>query len=61
MERIQGALRSGTFSEAMPEYIELRNRVPSSWRDTLRGVSMRSYLNERDMKEYELELDDKEG
>jgi len=61
MEKIQGALRGATFSEAMPEYLELRDRVPASWRDTLKGVSMRSYLNDRDMKEYELKLDDKQN
>jgi hypothetical protein len=58
MERIQEALKEGSFTEAMPEYIELRGRVPPSWRESLAGIRMRSYLNERDMKEYALELDD---
>jgi hypothetical protein len=58
MERIQGALRGGSFTESMPEFIDLQGRVPPSWKETLRGVSMRSYLNERDLKEYQLELDD---
>ena len=42
----------------MPGFLELRNKVPASWRDILKGVTMRSYLNERDMKEYALEIDD---
>jgi hypothetical protein len=58
MDRIQEALKEGSFTEAMPEYIELRGRVPASWRESLAGIKMRSYLNERDMKEYALELDD---
>jgi hypothetical protein len=61
MERIQEALKEMSFTETMPEYIELRNRVPASWRDSLKGISMRSYLNERDMKEYALEIDDSEN
>ncbi len=58
MERIQNALKESSFSETMPEFIELRDRVPASWKEILKGVSMRSYLNDRDMKEYALETDD---
>jgi hypothetical protein len=58
MERIQNSLKESDFSETMPEFIELRDRVPPSWKEILKGVSMRSYLNERDMKEYALEIDD---
>jgi hypothetical protein len=57
MERIQNALREASFTETMPEYVELHDRVPSSWRDILKGISMRSYLNDRDMKEYALDND----
>ena len=58
MERIQNSLKASSFSETMPEFIELRDRVPASWKETLKGTSMRSYLNDRDMKEYALEIDD---
>jgi hypothetical protein len=58
MERIQNSLKESNFSETMPEFIEYRNRVPASWKATLKGISMRSYLNERDMKEYALEIND---
>lgn len=58
MERIQNSLKDESFSETMPDFIALRNKVPASWREILKGVSMRSYLNERDMKEYALEIDD---
>jgi len=61
MERIQNSLKEASFSETMPDFIELRNRVPASWREILKGVSIRSYLNERDMKEYALEIDDSEN
>jgi hypothetical protein len=59
MERILSALKSENFSETMPEFLELRSRVPPAWREVLHGISMRAYLNERDQKEYQLELDDK--
>ena len=59
MERIQSSLKDPSgFSESMPLFIDLRNRVPASWKETLKGTSMRSYLNEQDMKEYALEIDD---
>ncbi len=58
MERIQNSLKAGSFSETMPVFVELRDRVPASWKEILKGVSVRSYLNERDMKEYALETDD---
>jgi hypothetical protein len=58
MERIQNSLKAESFSEAMPEFIELRDKVPPSWKEILKGISMRSYLNERDMKEYALEIAD---
>jgi hypothetical protein len=61
MERIQVSLKEASFSETMPEFIELRARVPASWKEILRGISMRSYLNERDLKEYALEIDDIEA
>jgi hypothetical protein len=59
MERIQDSLKEPGFSETMPDFVEIRNRVPPSWREILKGVSMRSYLNDRDMKEYALETEDK--
>ena len=39
----------------MPEFVEMRGRVPQAWRDVFRGVSTRAYLDERDMKEFALE------
>lgn len=57
MEKIQDTLRDPSgFSESMPLFIEIRSRVPPSWRETLEGISMRSYLNDTDMKEYALEI-----
>jgi hypothetical protein len=62
IEKIQESLKDpGGFSESLPIFVELRSRVPVSWKETLKDVSIRSYLNERDMKEYTLELDNRKN
>jgi hypothetical protein len=58
MERIQNSLKNKPFSETMPEFVEMRDRVPSAWREVFKGVSTRAYLDERDMKEFALETAD---
>jgi len=58
MERIQASLHDAAFSEALPEFQDLRGRIPATWREALRGVGTRAYLNDRDMKEYSLEYAD---
>ena len=55
MERIQGILKGSAFSESDKSFLALRARIPPSWKELYRGVSVRPYLNARDMKEYELE------
>lgn len=61
MERIQSALKAGDFSETMPAFIELKARVPPSWREVLQGLRTEAYLNERDMKEYSLATPNKQA
>lgn len=56
MDRIQNSLRDAPFTESMPEFVEMRARVPHAWREVFRGVSTRAYLDERDMKEFTLEI-----
>ena len=58
MERIQNSLKAESFLETMPGFVELRSQVPASWKEILKGVSVRSYLNDREMKEYALEIED---
>jgi hypothetical protein len=58
MERIQNSLKSADFSDKMPLFVELRERVPGSWKELFRGYASRPYLNERDMKEFSLEIPD---
>jgi hypothetical protein len=58
MGRIQDSLKNSPFSETMPEFVEMRSRVPSAWREIFRGISTRAYLDDRDMKEFALETAD---
>ncbi len=54
MERIQRSLKDSEFSDKMPEFLEIRSRVPPAWKEIFQGYSSRPYLNGRDMKEYSL-------
>jgi hypothetical protein len=58
MERIQNSLKDAAFSETMREYLELRKRVPPAWKEVLRGIASKAYLNERDLKEFSLDIAD---
>lgn len=55
MKSIQASLKSRQFSEDIREFTQLRMRVPSSWLSVLSGISVNSYLNEKEQKEYSLE------
>lgn len=58
MGKIQDALRDPSgFSETMPLFVEIRDRVPPYWREALKNVAVHAYLNDRDLKEYLVEID----
>jgi hypothetical protein len=58
MDRIQQALKGGSFSETMPIFAELRDKMPAIWREQLSGMASKAYLNARDMKEVSLDFPD---
>lgn len=53
--RIQDSLRHDSFSEKLPAYVELRERIPAEWTAFLGRFSTRSYLNESERKEFTLD------
>ncbi len=55
MNRIQSALKGHRFSEDLPDFIELRKRIPQTWKDVISGIYIKSYLNDKEAKEYALE------
>jgi hypothetical protein len=52
---IQEALKRSDFSDTMPEFTELRRRVPRAWLESWTGPRLKAYLNEADLKEYLVE------
>ncbi|MBN2874263.1 MAG: hypothetical protein JXM71_04135 [Spirochaetales bacterium] len=54
ISRIQETLRDKKFSESLPEFEALRNRVPEAWKATLARFGTEAYLNDREQKEYAL-------
>ena len=59
MQNIESSLKSGEFSDKMPLFAEMRARVPGPWMDIFRGYATKAYLNDRDMKEFSLEVPDR--
>jgi len=55
MSSIQSSLKGKTFSESNAVFTAMKKRVPSSWNDVLSSLSVRSYLNSHELKEYTLE------
>ncbi len=56
MVRIQEALRKDEFSPDLPLFEEMRRQVPERWREAWDDIGITRYLNEKDMKEFSLEL-----
>ncbi len=55
MNAIQEALRTDDFSENLPIFKAIKNRVPEHWNAQWDGIKVKAYLNEQDMKEYIIE------
>ncbi|MFW6215633.1 MAG: hypothetical protein ACOC45_06770 [Alkalispirochaetaceae bacterium] len=57
MEEIQEALREESFSPDLETYRNLRNNIPEQLRDLWKDVKVRAYLNDEEMKEFEVSLE----
>jgi hypothetical protein len=51
---IEKALHRGNFSEDLPLFRQLRDEAPADLKHAFEPLTMRSYLNQQEMKEYEL-------
>jgi hypothetical protein len=56
---IEKALHRSAFSEELPLFQQLRGEAPGGIRQVYEPLSMRSYLNQQEMKEYELSYETK--
>lgn len=54
LEEVEQVLREEEFRDDLPLFRELRETIPREWRDFLEPVGMQVYLNEQDMKEFEV-------
>jgi hypothetical protein len=55
MERIQAEIRSGSFSEDLEVFRDLKARVPPAWYEPWANLKVSSYLNEAERKEYRID------
>lgn len=55
MSRIQSEMKSLSFSEDLPCFRELKEKVPVSWYDDWTSVRVEAYLNASEMKEFRIE------
>jgi hypothetical protein len=56
MERIQKSLRGQGFSDALPEFRELKEKIPPYWQDAWSNLTVTPYLNRNEMKEFKLDF-----
>lgn len=54
IENIQNSLRNTEFGEEMEEFIEMKKKIPPEWGERFSSISIKRYLNELDMKEYQI-------
>ena len=57
IEEIQEALKEQAFSEKLPAFAKLKERVDESWYENWQDLRVRAYLNESDMKEFTVETE----
>lgn len=55
MRTIEEALQGNDFSENLDAFKSLKARIPPEWDTAWDSVRLRMYLNDKDMKEYQLE------
>ena len=58
LEQIQQVLREEEFSENLPLFQELKERIPAEMEKYWAPLTMKVYLNEDDMKEFQVVLDE---
>ena len=54
IQTIEDSLRSNEFTETLPSFTTLKRKVPGEWMNQLKGFKVSRYLNQNEMREYEL-------
>lgn len=55
MDRIQAEMKNASFSEDMPFFQELKEKVPPAWYDAWKDIRVDAYLNDSEMREFRIE------
>jgi hypothetical protein len=56
LEKIQDELKKNIFNTNLPEYIIMKNQVPDFWNKVWEKLNVKTYLNDKDMKEFLVEF-----
>jgi hypothetical protein len=54
LDKIQESLRDSEFNEKMEAFVSLKQKVPSHWEQLFDSLAIKRYLNDQDMKEYQV-------
>jgi len=55
-DTIQKVLSRDDFSETLPVFVELKKKISPRWEEVWKPLQVRVYLNEDDMKEFQVEF-----
>ena len=56
MERIETALKKTEFTTDLSLFQEMKRQVPEKWNSAWENLQIKRYLNEKDMKEFSLDI-----
>lgn len=56
IDKIQNALKNTAFSQDLPEFRQLKTKVPLYWKNVWKQITVNRYLNDNDMKEFSIEF-----
>ncbi len=55
LEEIQAEMKNQQFSEELPIFRRLKEKVPPAWYEVWNNLTVEAYLNDADMKEYRVD------
>jgi len=55
MDRIQAEMKNASFSEDMPFFRELKEKIPPAWYELWKDIRVEAYLNDSEMREFRIE------
>ena len=56
LDEIQETLKDQDFSEEMPLFVKIKNKVSERWDEVWKPLQIKTYLNDRDMKEFAVDF-----